>query len=232
LKKNEREVLEGVARRFSATWEYRNDAGDVDLRLAGRPVAVHLATLQNRGTGGAAARIRLRFDKVARRLIERLQNGTGRTVPEGAMIVLTVTAPIRLASKTAAALEARLPALSDGGSPGRDRMFTIHGNRVRVRVLTHVSARAPRLIGFVHNADSDPVLLMNLAGEWVRLLNVQAGTQRARPAGGRWLVVTSVDGMSSLQAHQYIWSQLPMPGGTDRILIAAGDGRVEVLKSR
>jgi hypothetical protein len=73
---------------------------------------------------------------------------------------------------------------------------------------------------------------MNLAGEWVRLLNVQAGTQRARPAGGRWLVVTSVDGMSSLQAHQYIWSQLPMPRGMDRILIAAGDGRVEVLKSR
>jgi hypothetical protein len=148
------------------------------------------------------------------------------------MMVLTITAPIRLASKTAVALEARLPMLSARRSPRRDRLFTVHGNRVRVRLLTHVSAQAPRSIGFVHNGDSDPVLLMNLTREWISLLNAEAGRPRARPAGGRWLVVTSVDGMSSLQAHRYICSQLPMPGAINKILIVAGDGRVEVLKSR
>ena len=147
-------------------------------------------------------------------------------------MVLTITAPIRLASKTAGALEAKLPMLSGRGSPGRDRMFTIHRNRVRVRLLTHISVQAPRLIGFVHNADSDPVLLMNLTEEWIRLLKAEASRRKARPACDRWLIVTSVDGMPSLQAHHYICSQLPMPGGINRIFIADGNGRVEVLKSR
>jgi hypothetical protein len=174
----------------------------------------------------------LRFDKVATRLIERLQSSLGGTVPERAMMVLTITAPIRLASKTAGVLEAKIPMLSGRGSPGRDRKLTIHGNHVRVRLLTDAPERAPRMIGFVHNSDSDSILLMNLTREWIRVVSAETGRRTARFAGGRWLVVTNADGMWYLQAHRYICSRLPMPAGVDRILIASGDGRVEVLKSR
>jgi hypothetical protein len=68
----------------------------------GKRVAVDITTLKRRGAGeGNAAKPRLRFDKVATRLIERLQATLGETVPDGTTVLLTITAPIRLPSKTA-----------------------------------------------------------------------------------------------------------------------------------
>jgi hypothetical protein len=232
LKKNEREALEAVARQFSATWEFRNGSSNVVLTVAGRPIALRIAHLERRGTAGAAASVRLRFDKVATRLIERLKASLGRAFPKGATVVLTITAPIRLASKTAASLEARLPMRLGRGSPGRVRKFTIHRNDVRLRVLIPVSENAPRMIGFVHNADSDSLLLMNLTRDWIHLVGAEAGRWTIGLAGDRWLVVTSANGASCLQAHRYICSQLSMPTGINKILLVARDGRVEVLKSR
>jgi hypothetical protein len=232
LKKNDREALEAVARRFSATWECRNGSRNVVLTVAGRPIAVRITNLECRGTAGAAASVRLRFDKVAIRLIERLQASLGGAVPKGAMVVLTITAPIRLASKTAASLEATLPMLLGRGSPGRARKFTIHRNDIRLGVLTPASEKAPRMIGFVHNVDSDPLLLMKLTRDWIHLVGADAGRRMTRLADNRWLVVTSANGTSCLQAHRYICSQLRMPAGINKILMAARDGRVEVLKSR
>src|SRR5881396_2477929 len=106
LKKQERPAIEAVVRRFSATWEKDSDAPEASIIVAGKRVAVDITTLKWRGTGqGNAAKPRLRFDKVATRLIERLQATLGKTVPDGMTVLLTITAPIRLPSKTAAALE-------------------------------------------------------------------------------------------------------------------------------
>jgi hypothetical protein len=83
--------------------------------VAGKRVPVDITTLKRRGTGqGDAAKPRLRFDKVATRLIERLQATCGETVPDGMTVLLTITAPIRLPSKTAASLEDKYTRFSGG----------------------------------------------------------------------------------------------------------------------
>jgi hypothetical protein len=126
LKKQERTAIEAVARRFSATWEKGSDPPDAYIMVAGKRVAVDITTLKRRSTGqGNAAKPRLRFDKVATRLIERLQATLGETVPDGMTVLLTITAPIRLASKTAASLEDKIQTLLGRGSPGRDEKDTI-----------------------------------------------------------------------------------------------------------
>jgi hypothetical protein len=136
LKKQERTAIEAVARRFSATWEKSNDPPDAYIMVAGKRVAVDITTLKRRGIGqGHAAKPRLRFDKVATRLIERLQATLGETVPNGTTVLLTITAPIRLPSKTAASLEDTITTLLGRGSPGRDERDMIHGNRVQIRLL-------------------------------------------------------------------------------------------------
>src|ERR1700688_2545174 len=153
LKKQERTGIEAVARRFSATWEEGGDPPDAYFMVAGKRVAVDIATLKRRGTGqDNATKPRLRFDKVATRLIERLQATLGETVPDGTTVLLTITAPIRLPSKTATSLEDRIQTLLSQGSPGRDEKDTIHGNRIQIRLLRDGSERAPRMIGFVHNS--------------------------------------------------------------------------------
>jgi len=91
LKKQERTAIEAVARRFSATW----DPLDSYIMVAGKRVAVDITTLKRRGTGqGNAAKPRLRFDKVATRLIEPLQASLCETVPDGMTVLLTITAPV------------------------------------------------------------------------------------------------------------------------------------------
>src|ERR1700730_2881028 len=140
LKKQERTAIEAVARRFSAMWEKGNDPPDAYIMVAGKRVAVDIRTLKRRGTGqGNAAKPRLRFDKVATRLIEHLQASLRDTVPDGMTVLLTITAPIRVPAKTAAVLEAKIHTLLGRGSPRRDQKDTIHGNRVHIRLVRRES---------------------------------------------------------------------------------------------
>src|SRR5579864_1228457 len=150
-KKQKRTAIEAVARQFSATWEEGDDPPDAHIIVAGKQVALEVTTLKRRGAGqGNATKPRLRFDKVATRLIERLQVTVGETMPAGMTVLLTITAPIRLPAKTAASLEDRIHTLVERGAPGRDEKDTIHGNGVHIRLLRDGSERTPRMIGFVH----------------------------------------------------------------------------------
>ena len=224
--------MDAVARRFSATWEKGSDPPDADLLAAGKRVAVDIATLGRRGAGHrGAARPRLRFDKVATRLMDRLQATLGETVPDGTTVVLTITAPIRVPAKTAASLEDKMRTLLRRGSPGRDQKDTIHGNRVRIRILKSKSTRAPTLIGFVHNADSDPLVLLNMTGEWLQLDRAEAGRRSLKRGDDRWLVVISARASGCLEACRYIFSRLHTVIGYKKILMAFGDGRVGNLRS-
>jgi hypothetical protein len=230
LKQRERTAMEAIARRLSATWEKGSNPHDAYITLAGKRVAVDIATLKRRGTGqGNAAKVRLRLDKVATRLIERLQANLGETVQDGMTVLLTVTAPIRLPSKTAALLEDKIQTLLGRGSPGRDNKYRIHGNRVRIRLLSDESERAPKMIGFVHNSDSDPLLLLNMTREFVDLIRTEVGRRAPRFAGDRWLVVISADGISCLEAYRYIYSQLRMATDFKKMLMVFDDSRVEML---
>ncbi len=226
LTKQERAAIEAVARRFSATWEQGSDPPDAYIRVAGNRVAVDIKTLKRRGN---RAKPRLRFDKVATRLIERLQATLGEIVPDGMTVLLTITAPIRLPSKTAASLEDKIPTLLERGSPQRDEKHTIHGNRVRIRLSRDESERAPKMIGFVHNSDSDPLLLLNMTGELLELISAEGGRRAPQLAGDRWLVVISAAGLSCLEAYRYIYSQLRPATDFKKTLLVFGDGHVGML---
>jgi len=230
LKGQERTAIEAVAGRLSAKWEEGSDAADAHILVAGKRVAVDVMALKRRGTRqGNVAKPRLRFDKVATRLIDRLQATSRKTVPDGTTVLLTITAPIRLASKTTVSLEDRIKAVLGRGSPGRDEKATVHGNRVRIRLFEGGADRAPKLIGFVHNSDSDPLLLLNMTCEWLELVGVEAGRRAPRLGAERWLIVTSARGSSCLEADRHIHSQLRMTTDFRKTFMVFGDGRVEML---
>jgi hypothetical protein len=203
---------------------------DVYITVAGKRVGVDIAILKRRGAGqGNAAKPGLRFDRVAIRLMERLRATLGKTVPDGMTVLLTVTAPIRLPAKTAAALEDKIPTLLARALPGRDEKDTLHGNRVRIRILRNESERAPKLIGFVHDPDSDPLLLLNMTRELLELLAAEAGRRAPRPADDRWLMIMTAGRSSCLEAYRHVYSQLRMSTGFKKILMVFGDGSVGML---
>jgi hypothetical protein len=224
LTKREQTAMEAIARRFSATWEKGSGSPDAYIMIAGKRVAVEIAALKRRGAG-----IRLRFDKVVIRLMERLQATLGETVPAGMTVLLTVTAPIHLPAKTATSLEEKIQALLRRGSPDRDSKATIHGNRIRIRLVRDDSGRAPKMIGFVHNPDSDPLPLLNMTCELLELISAKADRRMPKPAGDRWLVAISAAGISCLETYRCIYSRLRMATGFEKILMVFADGRVGML---
>lgn len=230
LKKQERMAIESVARRFRATWEKGRVPPHAYLTVAGQRVAVDIRTLNRRGAGhGHAAKPRLRFDKAATRVIERLRGTLAKTVPDGMTVVLTITAPIRVPSKTAGSLEDKIRTLLGRRSPGRDERSTIHGNRVRIRLLRGEAERAPKMVGFVHNSDTDPRLLLNMTGALLEPLSAEASKRAPRQADDRWLVLMSAEGISCLEAYRDIHSQACLATVFRKILIVFRDGRVGVL---
>jgi hypothetical protein len=106
-----------------------------------------------------AAKLRLRFDKVALRLVGGLKAALASAIPEGETLVFTISAPIRLPAKTAVAMDHLLRnALTDG-----ERRETIYGNEVRSRRLKGVPKRMPKVLGFVHSLESDAGAILALA---------------------------------------------------------------------
>jgi len=66
-----------------------------------------------------------------------------------------------------AGIAGRLKALFASQSARQNVRARICGNGVRIRLVERPSKRAPALIGFVHNRDSDSQQLLHLAAAWV-----------------------------------------------------------------
>ena len=106
---------------------------------------------------------RLRFDKVALRLVQGVRGALEGAVPDGLCVVFAVTAPIREPSKTLAALIEIIRARLSLGAVLGDHTEALHGNEVRMRVVTSRSPHAAKVAGFVHNPDPPPSGLLDLA---------------------------------------------------------------------
>lgn len=227
LKKQERTAIEAVAKRFSATWEQGGDSPDIYIMVAGRRVAVDITTLKQLGQGDAA-KPRLRFDRVATSILKRLRADLGETLPDGMTVLLTITAPIRLPAKTVAALEDKIHTLLGRGLAGRDVTDTINGNRVQILCLRNETARAPKVIGFVHNAETDSRLLFNMTRELLELIGGGAG-RRTMHAGDRWLIAICARDSSYSEVYRYIYSQLTTQTVYKKTVMVFGDGHVAML---
>jgi hypothetical protein len=118
--------------------------------------------------GETVSRLGLRFDRVVMRVLDDLRRFAEGKTPAGASVILTLTAPIRMPAKTISALELEIEALLRAGLGDRDRIAEVCSNAVRLRLVEHAPTRDHRLVGFVHNRDSDARHLVDLAEQWLR----------------------------------------------------------------
>ena len=133
------------------------------MKPAARQIAGDIAA----AGGLSLSKLGLRFDRVATRLLDHATSIAENTVPEGRVVLLTISAPIRLPATTTDALTREITALALCGAGG-EFTGTLSGNSVRLRLVEALSKPALRLVGFVHNANQDPELLLNLAEAWLQ----------------------------------------------------------------
>jgi hypothetical protein len=235
-------AIAAVARHFRATLRQGADPRTARLVIAGKRIAVDVIAADRQIPSGArGARVkppRLRFDRVVLALFARLRAGLSEDVPRGRMAVVTVTAPIRLAAKTAADVEKHIRALlgerSDGERPDRELARTIHGNRVRIRMMRGSTAASTKLVGFVHNRDSDPSILFDLLGALLRRIAAARGrtSGRAGSSRDRWLVIAIDDEPRWTETYRRVCDQLLY--GTDylRVVLVDAEQRVSLVSGR
>ncbi len=196
------------------------------LHIDGRTVGVDVTTLTTHGRGhGKEKKPTLRFDKVVARVTERLQAAAGACAPSGVTVLVTLTAPIKLASRTAIAIDDTLRALVVHSADEPHASLTGLGNRVRIQIVAHGLTSAPKFLGFAHNHGTDPRLLFNLTRELLDLANATA----RRRASARGLVVMCPRNSACLDAYRHIWAQLTPAIKRHKVLMVFGDGRAELL---
>ncbi|HEV2678689.1 MAG TPA: hypothetical protein VGV37_29445 [Aliidongia sp.] len=221
-----------VAKHFSANRENgTGEAPDAYITIGGRRIAVTVAVIERAPADRRdLAKPRLRFDRVALRLVDRLRTALSASVPDGEAVVLTVTAPIRLPSKAAAALEGRVrDGLAHRSAPlAIDD--TICGNQIRVRLVKGISGRTAKVIGFVHNRESDPDILLHLTQSMLRLAGAAAAKRPPENfTGDRWLVLDDQDGLPSVETYRQVYAQFAPSTDFRKILVVLAGGRVEAL---
>ena len=231
LGQRERAVLAAVARHFSATWEKGDAPSGGYLKIAGKRIAVEVRiTKQRIAERGGLTKPRLRFDRVALGFVRRLQAALSASVPDGRTLILTITAPIRAPSKTAAALEDNIRTYLARQSGEGVAKHTIHGNQIRVRLVKGGSRQTTKVIGFVHNPDSDPDVLFDITLSLIERIGAKARTGApARSAGDRWLVLAGDDRFSHMETYRHVYPQLSIPTDFKKILMVLAGGRIETL---
>ena len=105
---------------------------------------------------------RLRFDRVALRFVPDVRVALSDSVPEGKTLIVTVTAPVRVSSKTAAELVDKTQRRIARHPKRLDVRESINGNQIRVRLATGTGRRTPNVVGFVHNPDVDAVVILDV----------------------------------------------------------------------
>lgn len=163
--------------------------------------------------------LRLRFDRVVLATARRLRADLTPSVPAQATLVVTLSAPIRVAARTAAMIVASARPRLVARSRAILRQ-SIYGNDVRIGLLAGTGSDAARLACFVHNADSDVPFLLACCR---RLL------AKAAPAPGtrsrRWLVlVVPVPGFERMLLE--IVAELGIGREYRRIFLVGVAGRV------
>ena len=107
---------------------------------------------------------------------------------------------------------------------------TIHGNQVRVQLVKDVPKGEPKVVGFVHNPDTDPDVLLRVTQSLIR--HVGAAARRRAPkqgSGERWLVVAVEDGLPHIDTYRQVYAELSIASGFKKILLVLPGGRVETL---
>ena len=231
MRRREQEAVDAVARHFSATWETGEGPPDAYVTMAGTRITVDVTSLKPLlAAREGRATPRLRFDRVVVGLVRRLQAALQPAVPEGQAVIVTVTAPIRLPAKTASALEDKIRTLLARRTAWREIKHTIHGNRVRIRLVRHVAPAAAKVVGLVHNPETEAALVLDIAQSL--LLHIGAAAERPAPArvsGTRWLVVASAGALAPIETYRQIYAQLSLPSEFGKILMVFAGGRVETL---
>lgn len=120
-----------------------------------------------KANGLSVTKLGLRFDKVVVRLLGNLREYVEQINPNEGVILLTITAPIKLPAKTEHELKGQIRDIFNSGFPAGYRRINVFQNQVCLSTVGRSSKKNSKFVGLVHNPGTDAELLLNLASQWL-----------------------------------------------------------------
>ena len=233
LGKQEQAAIEVVAEHFSATWEKGDgESPDAYATFAGKRIAVEVTAIkQSIAERGDFTQPRLRFDRVALRVVGSLQAALSEFVPDGEAVVLTITAPIRLPSRLLRAGKqdpgpSRAPPVHAGGDQGHNLRKPDPGSPCEGRLKANVEGHWFRAQSRFESGG-----LLRLTQSLLRHIGAAAD----KPLPER--IPRAIDGSFSPMKLDFrisrrigrVYSQLSISTDFKKVLMVLSGGRVEAL---
>jgi hypothetical protein len=127
----------------------------------------NIAEKMAKDNGLTIAKLGLRFDKTVVQLLSSLRNAVSKHIPPSTVVLLTITAPIKLPSKTEFELCQQIETALTLAMRHQSHESIVFQNKVSIRLIDVPVGQAEKFVGFVHNPDRDPKQLLDLASTWL-----------------------------------------------------------------
>jgi len=126
-----------------------------------------IATEIAKANGLSVSKLGLRFDRVVVQLLGNIRAAIEQEVPGKIVVIMTITAPIKLPGKTEHELIGKIKNFLEPGIQQQDSALTIFQNEVQLRFVESSPKQNTRFIGLVHNPNIDAKMLLDLAAQWL-----------------------------------------------------------------
>ena len=199
--------------------------------LAGRKVALSIRPLTIRvPASGLKGAPRLRNDQVVARVRGVLEVALAAAIPDRQAVVVAVTAPIRQPAQTAIAIAARVRSCLRERSRTTDITADIHGNQVRISLMTNVPGRMAKLLLYVHQDFYAANALMHLTRSLITALGSASRSHaRSDATAEPWLVLDSPDAALPVALCREILAQLVLGTEFVRIYLCRAGAAIDLL---
>lgn len=120
-------------------------------------------------SGITISKLGLRFDKVAVRLLNNIRNAINKDIPDRTIVLLAITAPIKLPSKAEIEICKKKNELLTTDKQQIGQKHTVFQNNIFIRTIEiSTNKKVERFIGFVHNPKIDSMQLFDIAIDWLK----------------------------------------------------------------
>lgn len=233
LRSDEEFVIRSVANHFLGTWWPGENPPDAYLQVGTEITAVEISTLtQHVNDGHGDSKPRLSEDSTAIWLANALNEELQALVPNGWLVMVTLTSPILKAKKVKTQLKERISNLVSSVCDCEAKEVIL-GNRIDVRVVADDRPSGKKVVGIITNANSSPDILRNAWNILEDRIVVKATKCKSLPfVGPKWLALLNDYWLADNDTYQQAFDSFSADHPFEKILLVSGNGSVAVLREK
>ena len=233
LRPDEKFVICSVAAHFSGTWWPGEDPPDAYLRVGDEVAAIEISTLtQHVSDGRGGSKPRISEDSTAIWLANQMNEELRASVPDGRVVMLTLTSPILKARRVKTRLKGEIANLVSRACESAV-VEVILGNRIEIQIVADDRPSGKKVVGIVTNANSSPDILRNAWGILEDRIVVKASKCGSLAfAGPKWLALLNDYWLADNETYQQAIELFSVDHPFEKILLVSGNSSVAVLHEK